>query len=107
MRRPAGKLAFSGKSIESAVYAAIKAYPDIGASVVHIKGTPTPEKLRLQVDIEPRTPTVPIQRLAESVQTGIVEAIAMCLALNVDTVDVTVHPRAYRPTPAKHVPRVI
>lgn len=86
-----GKLELSKKSIEAVAYSAVREFKEVGDSKASIKGNASPKKLKMQIDIEPRNASVPIEHLGGLIQKNVVEKLASCLSIDAKAINVKVH----------------
>lgn len=112
LRRSAGQIEITTRSIESAAGQILAGVPGVKRSHVRIKGNPRPHKIRLYAEVEPRDPTQPFAALGEAIQLAVKEGLENSLAISPQSIRVRIRQGEYQKDTdgrrgSAKVPRVI
>lgn len=112
-KRSTGQIEITAHSIEAAAGHAVAGVAGVKRSQVRVKGSPSPGRVRLFIEVEPRDADAPFTQLGEAVQGQVTESLQASLAISPDDIRVRIRRAEYQKGTDGHgrggnkVPRVI
>lgn len=96
LRRSAGQIEITTRSIESAAAQMLAEVPGVKRSHVRIKGNPRPHKVKLFIEVEPRDPAQSLSALGEDIQVKVRQGLENSLTISPASIKVRIRQADYQ-----------
>lgn len=96
MKRNTGQIEITAHSIEAAAGHAAAAVAGVKRCHVRVKGSPSPGKVQLFIEVEPRDADAPFAQLGETVQAQVTKDLQNSLAISPDGIRVQIRQAEYQ-----------